>query len=167
MSFHIKLTLIILLTLWLIFGTILTKLFSSVLLNTYFNPKSYLTVESIKDILVSPKLSVAGSGLIQILKAITPEQYFQLSERAKKFEKKFTGSNDGERDFSKLYRSEYLLNEINRGTAVLFADGYSSEAIIRQSPWLRLAIAPDVYYPQYLTLFISKNHSLYHKIYVM
>ena len=168
LSLHIKLTLILLLTLWLTSGTILTKIFSSVLLNTYFNTKWYLTVDSIQDILVSTKLSVAGSRLINThLKAIKPEECHQLLVRAKRFEQKLTGSNDGEQDFLKLYRSEQLLSDINRGTAVMFAEDYSSEAIIRLNPWLRLAIAPDVYSPKYSTLFISVKHKFYLEIYVM
>ena len=168
MSMHIKLTLILLLTLWLTSGTILTKIFSSVLLNTYFNPKWYLRVDSIQDILVSPELSVAGSRLISAnLKAIKRGECLQLLSRAKKFEKKLTGSINGEQDFLKLYRSEQLLNEINRGTAVMFAEDFSSEAIIRLNPWLRLAIAPDVYSPKYSTLFISVKHRFYLETYQM
>ena len=163
---HKKLIMLILIVIWLIFSTILTKIFSSVLLNTYLNPKSYLAVNSLQDVIELPRLSIGGSHLIFYINESLPEVYQQLIGRAKDYETKcFEKFLKGEKNFNKLFQSEQVLSQVSRGETVLFIDSFSAGIIIRQNPWLRLTIVEGVgYSPHYVSLFVHKEHKFYKKI---
>ena len=161
-----NIVIVILIIIWIIFSDLMTKSFSSVSLKTYFNPKSYLAVNSIEDITENPELLVAGNLSLYFLKAIKPKEYHKLLPRVEQYERLFEeklGQKIGY-EWRTLISSEDVLGEVVRAETVLILDSYATAFTQRMNPGFRLVTAEDKYSPNYITFFISKQHICYEKI---
>ena len=156
-------TLVILIGIWLTISTVLTKSFSSLLLETYFNPKTYFRVNSIQEVKENTDLSVAGNSALFFLNGTKPEEYLSLASRACTYEKKWFGKCL-KYEWRPLTTNEDILYEVVSGETVLFLESYGSEVTQRHNPSLRLVTAPDKYSPNYITIFVPKKHTKYTEI---
>ena len=160
--------LMMLIIIWIIVSLLLTKSFSSVLLNTYFNPNTHLAVNSMQQIIESPDLSVAGIGSLNYLNASKPEEYLKLKPRVKEYEKQLIRALHKKKfDPHWVSQSEKALDLILSGRTVFLFQSHDSTVIKRMNPWLSLETAPDKYSPNYITIFVSKKHFCYKKIVLM
>lgn len=147
---------------WIIFSTLLTKSFSGLLLKTYFNPKSYLIVNSIQDIIEAPDLRVGGSYALSFLKESKPKEYCKLRKRVTNFERKlFKNKTFRWKDLSESYQ---ILQQVLSGKTVLLVNSHLAEIAQRMNPDLSLSTAPDKWFPTVSTLFMSRKHFCYKRI---
>jgi hypothetical protein len=149
-----------LLFIWFISSTILSKSYSSLLLNVYFKPKSQQVVKTVEDIIANENLNLLGSVSLLLLQAIKPNEYEILSKRAINYE------NEVKQQIIKnkwTYYEARLLKDIINGKTVFFGNTYDSFKILSQYPDSGLIAAEDKYAPNFVTNYMSKNHS-YHQI---
>lgn len=156
-----RLSVLILITIWLLISLILTKCFTSILLKTYFDPKCYLIVNSVDEILKTSELSIAGSESLIFINASKPKELSILMPRVLKYENELKATNKGWR---KLIGSELVMSRVVSGQTVLFLDSYAAAYTRRLYPNSKLMSALDKYSPNYKALFISKQHFLYKRI---
>ena len=79
---------IILIIFWLICSSILSKCFTSVLLNVYTIKIPSLTVQTLQDIVNNPQLSIAGYAGLKELEHFKPDIYKQLEKRLLDYHKR-------------------------------------------------------------------------------
>lgn len=158
----------ILIIIWFLSSFILTKSFSGLLLNIYFNMKSHSIVNNIEDIIDNKQLSMAGWSL-KYLNATKPDEYKILTQRVSEFKKNFkTIFNETiDEEFGwKSFEGKKLtiLEQVEKGQTVLYLDSWGSDKIRLTNPGINLVEAEDKYSPNFHTLFISKRNLLYEKI---
>ena len=74
--------------------SILSKCFTSILLNTYFIKKETLTAETFQDIINNPDLYVAGRRGLRYIQSIKPEFFEKLFDRVIDYENSLNLNSD-------------------------------------------------------------------------
>ena len=107
---------ITLLFLWLIGSTILSKCFTSVLLNVYTIKKPSLTVQALEDIVNNPNLLVAGDIGLKQLEPYRPDIFHALEMRVSSYQKRLNMKFD---DKMAVIKDELIRDIISRKSVAI------------------------------------------------
>ena len=146
----------ILLIVWINVANVLSKSFSSVLLNTYFKTKPTLVVKSIEELISKPEVCVYGY-LID-LEFIGQNYFKHLDQRLKSCK---------DPDKSKNENRDIMLDRISKGQAVHISDSDYRKLLMRIFPQFNLKIAENKYLSDHQNYLVSKKHHHHLRLYKM
>jgi hypothetical protein len=156
-----QLVLLTILIVWMLSSVILSKSYSSVLLKIYFRPKSRQIVETIDDIVFNQNLNILGNESLQYLKTVKPVEYKILQKRLDQYNEYLREKiilNNGISDETEI------LNEILDSETIFFLNTYRFRQIKSIFPDSKFISTNDKYAQNFITFFMTKNHSLHEKI---
>ena len=146
---------------WFISTTVLTKTFSSLLLNTYFRPKSVKVVNNLDELSSRKDLNIIGNDFsIYVLKFFKPE-FEQFYDKFVKLKDEFNKKFSDKTEFSKLNKK---LNEVLRGESVYLDNSLIIYDLQVSYPESNLLTTEDKYFPFYLSHFVSKRVAFHQRI---
>jgi len=152
-------TYIILTIIWILCATLLSKCFSSVILNTYFNINSKTIINSFDELLAQPEIGVY-SIISKRLRDYGPKMADILDERHAKYVKHV--KNEGKR--LNVNHNLLIMKDLLRGKAVYLIDSYMERNIKAEHPSLNLVVADDRRGYSYLAYTVPKTHTFGHLI---
>ena len=155
-----SISIFIVLFIWMICSAILTKCFTSILLETYFIRKPSLAINTLDDILNDPDISVTGKRSLNILKSFKPEIYDILIERLENYENKLGINTESDPNASE---NEQVIKDIMNRKAVLLASFFDAEMFELIHPYIKKA--ENIYYHQHHYWYVSKSHPRCEMIY--
>ena len=156
-----SISLYILIFIWLITISCISRSLKSILLNTYFKTKPSLTVYTLEDIVNRPDISITGSFNLDTLKQFKPKIYNDLSNRAISYEKRI-GINYTTREGSLVQYSKSVVQKVVNREAVIIADTYGIDLFKKMNPMYKL-MESDVKYAQ-LFVYIVVHKNIPHNI---
>jgi len=158
--------LIALLYLWLISSLILSKSYSSILLNTYLKPKIGPIVQTLDHVLRLHKnnegLNAYGNFSIQMLKKIRPKEFEILYKKSNNY-RTFKLQQFRTKDLNEHVFEDILIDTI-KGKTIIFSNTFSIRKNLLKYPELRFHVVEDKYAPNFLVYSMSKSHRFSGKI---
>ena len=156
----IKLNIVI----YLVCLTILTKCFTSILLNTYFIKKETLTAETLQDIVDNPGLCVAGRRSLRYIQSIKPDIFEKLFDRVIDYENSLNINSD--KNMNDL-TSPFLWEDIINRKAVAIVDSNSAEIFKNFYPDSKIMESEYKYNHFFSFSYVTKNVRNFTEIYKM
>ena len=138
----------LLLFIWLLFSSILTRCFTSVLLGTFFKTKPTLTVETIEDLVSNPDIKLWGRDSLNFFKLSKPKIYEILYKRL---------IDKNSETFFKLSSKPEVINDIKQRKAVILAYGSRFDIIKCMYFNVNLQVSRHKYNQQVYFTYISKE----------
>ena len=153
----------ILIFVWLIASSCITRSFKSILLKTYYKTKPSLTVNTLEDIVNRPDLSISGSFNLDGIKQFKPEVHRDLMRRAITYQTKMDIDYDTANGTLASY-SKNVIKEVVNGQGVIIANTYGVELFKKMYPMYKL-MESDIKYAQiFVYSSIHKNIPYYNRI---
>ena len=154
-----KTLVILLIIIWSQSASILTKAFAGNLLEIYFNRISFPIVETIQDIYLNKKISIAASSIIfrDYSRRIdeSNDMKSNILARIMEFENKFKYS-----ELDKHYYKEFIIRKLINGEIVILMESQKvREFEIRwEHEKTYFEVSSYKYNPNYCNYFVSKNN---------
>ena len=158
-------TIYMLLYIWILSATILSKAFTSILLETYFITKPSLTVETLDDIINKPKLSIGGRPGLKQISFMNPEIHKLLEPKVKEYENSMKINSDNNNQHSLLELK--IVEDIYYRKVVLILDTFWSNMIKSMFSGFNLMESKNKYNLRYGFTTILKSHTFSEQIYRM
>ena len=154
----------ILIFFWLITSSCITRSFKSILLNTYYETKPSLTVNTLEDIINLPDLSISGSYNLDSIEHFKPELYNDLMKRTISYEKRMGIDYTIEEGILASY-SRNIIEEVVNRKGVIITNTYTTDMFKKMYPMYKL-MESDVKYAQlFVYIVVHKNIPHYSQIY--
>ena len=157
-SIKMKTGLYVLLFIWLLFSTILSKCFTSVLLGTFFKIKPTLTVETLEDLVSNPGIKIIGRESLDHFMSTKPKVYEILRKRL------FVTNSE---KILKILLTPEVMNDMINRKAVLLHDSHQRKAIQSLFPEINYKESEHKYNQQIIYTYVSKDNTNYEKIFQM
>ena len=155
----------ILLYIWIINTTILSKAFTSILLNTYYKLKPSLTVETLDDIINNPNLYIGGKTSAKQLQYRDSSVYKNIMKRVIDYENKMNINSDNRN--RKILLNIKIAKDIYDRKAILLLSTFWTNMVKSYFPGFNLMESKNKYDLLYGYSYISKNHPNSEQIYKM
>ena len=155
----------ILLYIWIINTSILSKAFTSILLNTYFNSKPSLTVETLDDIINNPNLYIGGKNGAKHILERNSSVYRNIWERVIDYEKKMNVNSDNQNQQNLL--NNRIVKDIYDRKAILMLTTFWTNMFKSLYRGFNLMESQNKYDLRFGYSYISKNHPNSEQIYKM
>ena len=149
---------------YLVCLTILTKCFTSILLNTYFIKKETLTAETLQDIVDNPGLCVAGRRGLRYIQSIKPEIFEKLFDRVVDYENSLNIITDkNPNDLTNPFLWEDIINR----KAVAILGSRETEVLKNLYPDSKIIESKHKYNHFFSFSYVTKNVRNFTEIYKM
>ena len=149
---------------YLVCLTILTKCFTSVLLNTYFIKKETLTAETFQDIIDKPGLGVAGRRGLRYIQSIKPEIFEKLFDKVVYYENSININTD--KNPNDLLNPRLMEDIFNR-KSVAIVSSREVEIIKNLYPYTKMMESEHKYNHIFSFSYVTKNVRNFTEIYKM
>ena len=146
---------------WLICSTLLSKCFTSVLLNVYAIKKASLTVQTFEDIANNPDLLVAGYIGLKDLEPYRPDIFQALKDRVIDYHKRLKISL---LDVKELVKKELIKDVISR-KSVIITSSFTTEMLKLYYQDMNLMESEQKYSLLFRYSLVSKHFSKHKDIY--
>ena len=140
---------------YLVCLTILTKCFTSILLNTYFIKRETFTANTFQDIIDKPGISVAGRYSLRLIRSTKPEAYEKLFHRVIDYENSLKIS-DNDLIFDLLLNPIFGEDIINR-KAVAILGTREAEYLKNLYPDSKIMESENKYNHFFSFYYVTKN----------
>ena len=148
----------------LLFITVLTKCFTSLLLGTFFKTKPSLTVETLEDIVSNPEINVIGKDTIKELELFNTEIYEIIRKRNVDYEKQLNISEMEEAEINTLSK---VIKDVYQRKTVIITNSLVSKSFKLLTHLIDLMESEHKYCQTFVYTFVSKSFPNYKQIYRM
>ena len=152
---------ILLISIWLLISSVLTRAITGLLHNTYFNVKTIPYINTIDDIIERPELSVSGKshdlGIWNRFGIISKEIHQNIYPRVTEYEKKLT------RPF---HSNDQLLTELIVGQTVILINSKEKKTFLKNNKDFsnHFQVSEHKYWPIYTYLSVFRYHPFANKM---
>ena len=158
-----NLTLYLDIFIYIICSTILTKCFTSFLLNIYFIQNPSLFVETLEDIISKPNLFIAGRVGLKEISTTKPKIYEILFKRLLVYEKSL---NINTQNFMGM-RDQRIQRDVLKRKAVFIVNTMQAQVLKNVNPFEPIMDSPKKYNLLLRFSFVTKNAQNFTQIYRM